>query len=187
MDPRNSWPQPEQNCCSLHHWPRVWETYLGIRDLLIEPSGPPGEEEDPASDTQNSNDMESYISLTDTNSNKVHNTNNKSGVNNLNHLNSTISTEPYQKRRRENKASTWGLNHSTYRREWGDAGCQIPWKPMDKIYPFNPQGCVVLSSICNYYVFFQQSRVEQVLSNVEYHNISYAYICFRYSMYLERV
>ena len=107
MDPRNSWPQPEQNCTSFHQWVRVWETHLGIRNLQIEPESPPGEEEDSTSLTLNNNhnnDMESFISLTDSNSNKLDNANNKTGVNNLNNLNA----EPFHKKRRENKASTWG-------------------------------------------------------------------------------
>ncbi|XP_067650739.1 terminal nucleotidyltransferase 4B-like [Haliotis asinina] len=108
MDPRIAWYPPEQLGHAHDLWTRVWEAQIGVDNMYLGP------------------DQKDFIPLDGGNFDNP-NINNKknSDVNNHHHP---------QKRKRENRASTYGLNHSTYKHLLGEDGGLTPWKPKDKNY-----------------------------------------------------
>lgn len=108
MDPRIAWYPPEHLGHAHDLWTRVWEAQIGVDNMYLGP------------------DQKDFIPLDGGNFDNP-NINNKknSDVNNHHHP---------QKRKRENRASTYGLNHSTYKHLLGEDGGLTPWKPKDKNY-----------------------------------------------------
>ncbi|XP_014671434.1 PREDICTED: non-canonical poly(A) RNA polymerase PAPD5-like isoform X2 [Priapulus caudatus] len=110
MDPTIAWYQPEQIGPAQELWSRIWETQMGIENMNLNNSNPNLENKAPE-----------YISLNYTNVfDQKHGPVNKPQTNNL-QLNNALG-----KRKRENKASTFGLNQNVHL--LGDNCSLTPWR-----------------------------------------------------------
>lgn len=112
MDPTIGWYQPEQLGSAHKLWTRIWEVQLGIDSMNLNNSNPNLENKAPE-----------YISLNYTNVfDQKHGPVNKP-QNNTVPLNNAF---PLGKRKRENKASTYGLNQNVHL--LGDCNGLAPWR-----------------------------------------------------------
>ena len=116
MDPRIAWCTPEQLGSAHDQWSRLWEIQLGVRNLQLNYS--------PNMDRK---DIE-FIPL------DSHNQWDHKQGQGLNNKQQNYQNQHFLKRKRENKASTFGLNHSSCVHHLGEDGGLTPWKPRDKIY-----------------------------------------------------
>lgn len=110
MDPRIAWPSPEQLGIANDIWARIIEAKIGVDNMSLNNSN------------QNLNyRQQDYISL--------------SVNNNLTQKQAPSNFQIQQnKRKRENKASTYGLNHSSYKHFLAENGGLTPWIPNGKEY-----------------------------------------------------
>lgn len=112
MDPAVAWCPPEHICLAQDIWTKIWETEIGVDNMSLNNSNP------------NLNQRpQDYISLDY--SNKF---DQKNAANNRQNSLKNIQF----KRKRDNKASTYGLNHSSNKHFLRDG--LTPWKPRDKNY-----------------------------------------------------
>ena len=116
MDPRIAWCGPEHLGPSHNLWTRVWEAQLGVVNMNLNNANPNLEQK-----------AQEYISLDYTNKfdHKQGNTNKQNNLHN----------QQYHRRKKDNKASTYGLNHSSNVHLLRKDGGLTPWKPKNKIYP----------------------------------------------------
>lgn len=111
MDPNIGWFQPEQQGPARDLWARIWATQQGIHNINIMDSN------------SNRNNTSEYCNGTDTNRTNV---NKNHSVPNANtYYNRT-------KRKRENRASTYGLNQNFKNLIGAYGGC--PWRSPDRTY-----------------------------------------------------
>jgi len=116
MDPRVAWFPPEQLGLAHDLWTNIWETEIGVDNMSLNNSNP----------NLNQKPQE-YIPLDYSN-----NLDHKNAANNR--QNSVKNNHNQCKRKRENKASTYGLNHSSNKQFLRADGGLTPWKPRDKRY-----------------------------------------------------
>lgn len=123
MDPRIAWCPPEQLGLAHDQWSRLWEVQLGVRNLQLQSSAP----------NMNSKQQEEveFIPLEDNNWENKYPNNKQQNYQNQHFL----------KRKRENKASTFGLNHSSCVDKLRNGG-MTPWKHPDKVYSSGTIGSV---------------------------------------------
>lgn len=107
MDPRIAWYPPEHLGRAYDLWTRVWEAQLGVDMMFLD---------------QKSQD---FIPLDGTFEHK------QLVLRNIKNAEKQLHSNA-QKRKRENRASTYGLNHSTYKVYLGEDGGLTPWKPKQK-------------------------------------------------------
>ena len=112
MDPRIAWYPPEQLGHAHDLWTRIWEAHImsGVDNMHL------GSEERTLD----------FIPIEAGFDNHVHRYDDKTQCN-KSHQN------PF-KRKRENRASTYGLNHSCYKHLLGEDGGLTPWKIKGKKY-----------------------------------------------------
>lgn len=115
MDPRIAWYQPEHLGIAHDIWTYIIEAQLGVTNMSL-------------NNNVNSNmdqKQKEYIPLNYTNDfEKKHAPTNRQL--------SVQNAENSFKRKRDNRASTYGLNHSSYKHKMLDG--MTPWKPKDKMY-----------------------------------------------------
>ncbi len=112
MDPRVSWHLPEVVGTPAHElWARLWERH---QDSMFHLNNNP-----------NLDKQADFIPLDITN-----NFTQKQGLSNKQN---SFHNQQYQARKKENKASTFGLNHSSKVHHLKDGGL-IPWIPRNKSY-----------------------------------------------------
>lgn len=124
MDPRTSWFLPEQLGPSHLQWIEIWEAALGVRTMFLN------------NDSNVDRKKNEFIPLDF--ANKL---DQKVGPSNYQQ---SIHNDHFQKRKLENKASTFGLNHSSRVEYLRADGGLTPWKRIDKNYELNPVGWVYL-------------------------------------------
>lgn len=137
MDSRLAWFTPEKlGSVAIEQWMKIWEIEQGVevnnRHLSATGDCDAGRglenSNNSSAKTQGSKQtMEEFIPLDDSNSNRI---DFRPNIN---------QTQPFHKRRRENKASTWGLNHSSCKHILETNGL-TPWKA--KAYPRGALGSV---------------------------------------------
>ncbi|XP_041377060.1 terminal nucleotidyltransferase 4B-like [Gigantopelta aegis] len=112
MDPRIAWYPPEQLGHAHDLWTRIWEAHImsGVDNMHL------GSEERTLD----------FIPIEAGFDNHIHRNDDKNQYN-KSHQN------PF-KRKRENRASTYGLNHSCYKHLLGEDGGLTPWKIRGKKY-----------------------------------------------------
>jgi len=116
MDPRIAWCPPEHCVLANDIWTRIWEAEIGVDNMSLNNSNPNLDHR-----------PREYIPL-DYSINYEY----KNAVNNRQST-SFKNTQNLYKRKRDNKASTYGLNHSSNKQHLRD-GRMTPWKPRDKKY-----------------------------------------------------
>ncbi|XP_021373819.1 non-canonical poly(A) RNA polymerase PAPD7-like isoform X2 [Mizuhopecten yessoensis] len=116
MDPRIAWYPPEQLGVAHDVWTRIIEAQIGVDNMSLNNSNP-NLDHKPAE----------FIPLDITN-----NFDHKSAP--TNRQNSIHNQENSFKRKRDNRASTYGLNHSSYKHLLKEDGGLTPWKPKKKKY-----------------------------------------------------
>ena len=114
MDPRIAWYPPEQLGLAHDLWTSIWEAEIGVDNMSLNNSNPNLDQK-----------PQEYIPLDITN-----NLEQKHAVTNKQH---SIQNQQ-NKRKRENRASTYGLNHSTNKHFLREDGGMTPWKPRGKRY-----------------------------------------------------
>ena len=111
MDPRTAWYPPEQLGLAHDLWTRIWEAEIGVDIMSLNNSNPNLDQK-----------QSEYIPLDYTN-----NLDQKHGVTNRQY---SIQNQQNQfKRKRDNRASTYGLNHSSNKHFLRENGGLTPWKP----------------------------------------------------------
>ncbi|CAH1780091.1 unnamed protein product [Owenia fusiformis] len=115
MDPRIAWFPPEQLGPAQILWTRIWESGIGVENMHL------NNHTNPNLDKK----AQEFIPLDFQN-----NFDKKQGPSNINRQNQNQN----QKRKRDNRASTYGLNHSSAVHLLGENGGLTPWKPRDKTY-----------------------------------------------------
>uniref|UniRef100_A0A0L8FTK9 Uncharacterized protein n=3 Tax=Octopus bimaculoides TaxID=37653 RepID=A0A0L8FTK9_OCTBM len=118
MDPRTAWFPPEHLGRAHTLWTKIWEAQIGVDSMYLNNSNL-------VNSDQKSQECISldYINILDgknTQTNGDHN---------------VLNQQNQLKRKRENRASTYGLNHSSVKHLLGKDGALIPWKSKDKNYP----------------------------------------------------
>lgn len=124
MDPRIAWYPPEQLGTAHDIWTKIWETQLGLDNMNLNNTKNRLNNSIPNVDMK----PQDYISLDYKN-----NLGNKYGT--INRCN--VQNQQYQlqvKRKRENRASTYGLNHSSCKHLLGEDGGLTPWQAKDVNY-----------------------------------------------------
>ena len=123
MDPRIAWYQPEQLGLAHDLWTQIWETRLGIPESMNLNNANPNLEQK----------AQEFIPLDFTNKldHKQAPSNSEQNLHNQNNN---------RTRKRENRASTYGLNHSSTKHLLRDNGGLTPWKRPDKTYRPGPLG-----------------------------------------------
>lgn len=116
MDPRIAWYPPEHLGLAHDLWTRIWETQIGVDTMSLNNSNPNLDQK-----------PQEFIPLDITN-----NLDHKHGA--TNRQNSIKNQQNHLKRKRENRACTYGLNHSSYKHFLHEDGGLTPWKPKKKIY-----------------------------------------------------
>lgn len=117
MDPRIAWYPPEHLGLAHDLWTSIWEAEIGVDNMSLNNANPNLDQK-----------ATQYIPL-----NYQNNFDNKLAANNRHN-------SFQNKRKRDNKASTYGLNHSSNKHFLRDGGGLTPWKPRDKIY--RPPGVI---------------------------------------------
>lgn len=114
MDPRIAWYPPEQLGTAHDIWTTIIEAQIGVDSMSLNNSNPNLDHK-----------PQEYISLSvNNNLEQKHAPTNKQ----YNIQNQQI------KRKRDNKASTYGLNHSSYKHLLNEGGGLTPWVPQGKDY-----------------------------------------------------
>jgi hypothetical protein len=114
MDPRIGWCTPEQQGRAHEFWSRIWEAQLGLRSMNLNNANPNLDQK-----------AQEFIPLDyDNKLNLKHGPSNR----HQQYLN-----EQYHKRKRDNKASTYWLNHSS-NAQILEHGGMTPWIPVGKKY-----------------------------------------------------
>ncbi|XP_064610439.1 terminal nucleotidyltransferase 4B-like isoform X2 [Liolophura sinensis] len=145
MDPRISWYPPEQLGSAHDLWTRIWEAQLGVDALNI---NSPNME----STKHGDNYLPLDISSASTFDQKQSYTNrNNCTMNQMNHY----------KRKRENRASTYGLNHSSYKHLLGENGGLTPWKRKDS--KLSVGVCGLHEEIKDFYLYMSPQPEEAVM------------------------
>ena len=120
MDPAIGWFQPEQEGPAKDLWMRIWETQKGVDNMNIvdvnSPLSTKSHEYIPPDSTTNSEDHSSRVGT---------------NCNNFFHR---------KRRKRENRASTYALNHNHAALLGDNGGC--PWKNPNKSYSVGVIGYV---------------------------------------------
>ena len=119
MDPRIAWYPPQQLGPSHELWTRLWETQAGcLQDLMstMNLNNNPNLEQKP----------QEFIPLDYTNK-----FDQKQGLTNKQN---NIHNQQFQTRKRDNRASTYGLNHSTRVHHLRENGGLTPWIQRNKSY-----------------------------------------------------
>lgn len=138
MDPRIAWCPPEQVESAAHEqWSRLWDLQLGVSQLnngFVNMNGSREQEYIPLDvDNQWENKTDKYP-----NNKQQH-----------------YQNQHFLNRKRENKASTFGLNHSSCVQRLRNRG-MTPWQAHDKVYA-SPGviGCVSMVWImpCGFFSF----------------------------------
>lgn len=113
MDPAVAWHHPEHHCLANKIWTYIWEAEIGVDNMSLNNSNP----------NLNQHTQE-YIPLDYSN-----NFDHKIAANNRQN---SLKNNQF-KRKRDNRASTYGLNHSSNKHFLRD-GRLTPWKQRDKPY-----------------------------------------------------
>jgi len=116
MDPRIAWYPPEHLGLAHDLWTSIWEAEIGVDNMSLNNSNPNLDQK-----------AQEYIPL-----NYANNFDQKLAVNNR--QNSIQNSQNQYKRKRDNKASTYGLNHSSNKHFLREDGGLTPWKPRGKLY-----------------------------------------------------
>jgi len=116
MDARIAWYQPEQLGVAHDVWTSIIEAQIGVDNMSLNNSNPNLDRK-----------PQEYIPLNITNNFEFKNgaTNRQNNINNQ---------ENNCKRKRDNRASTYGLNHSAYKHLLKEDGGLTPWKPRNQGY-----------------------------------------------------
>lgn len=139
MDPRIAWPSPEQLGVANDIWTRIIEAKIGVDNMSLNNSN------------QNLNyRQQDFISL--------------SVNNNLTQKQAPSNFQIQQnKRKRENKASTYGLNHSSYKHFLAENGGLTPWIPNGKVY--HPSVIGLHEEIKDFYEYMSPKAEEANMRN----------------------
>ncbi|CAG2190522.1 PAPD5_7 [Mytilus edulis] len=144
MDPRIAWYQPEHLGIAHDIWTYIIEAQLGVTNMSL-------------NNNVNSNmdqKQKEYIPLNYTNDfEKKHAPTNRQL--------SVQNAENSFKRKRDNRASTYGLNHSSYKHKMLDG--MTPWKPKDKMY--SPDVIGLHEEIKNFYDYMSPTLEEANMRN----------------------
>ncbi|XP_069112834.1 terminal nucleotidyltransferase 4B-like isoform X2 [Argopecten irradians] len=140
MDPRIAWYPPEQLGVAHDVWTRIIEAQIGVDNMSLNNSNP-NLDHKPAE----------FISLDITN-----NFDQKSAP--TNRQNSIHNQENSFKRKRDNRASTYGLNHSSYKHLLKEDGGLTPWKPKKKKY--QPDVIGLHEEIKDFFMYMSPTREE---------------------------
>ena len=116
MDPRIAWGPPEQQGLAHDIWTKIWEAQIGVDNMSLNNSNPNLDQK-----------AQEYIPLDYTN-----NLDQKHAATNRHY--SIQNQQNQYKRKRDNRASTYGLNHSSNKHFLREDGGLTPWKPRDKRY-----------------------------------------------------
>lgn len=116
MDPRIAWYPPEQLGLAHDLWTSICETEIGVDNMSLNNSNPNLDQK-----------PQEYIPL-----DYLNNLDQKHAV--TNRQNSIQNQQNQFKRKRENRASTFGLNHSSNKHFLKEDGGMTPWKPKGKSY-----------------------------------------------------
>lgn len=116
MDPRIAWGPPEQQGLAHDIWTRIWEAQIGVDNMSLNNSNPNLDQK-----------PQEFIPLDFTN-----NLEQKHAATNRHY--SIQNQQNQYKRKRDNRASTYGLNHSSNKHFLKEDGGLTPWKPRDKRY-----------------------------------------------------
>ncbi|XP_060601859.1 terminal nucleotidyltransferase 4B-like [Ruditapes philippinarum] len=116
MDPRIAWYPPEHLGLAHDIWTTIWEAEIGVDNMSLNNSNPNLDQK-----------AQEYIPL-----NYANNFDQKVAVNNR--QNSIQNSQNQYKRKWDNKASTYGLNHSSNKHFLREDGGLTPWKPREKQY-----------------------------------------------------
>ncbi|GAB1598024.1 terminal nucleotidyltransferase 4A-like [Argonauta hians] len=144
MDPRTAWFPPEHLGRAHTLWTKIWEAQIGVDSMYLNNSNL-------VNSDQKSQD---YIPLDIVNILDVKNTQTNGDHNVLNQQNQL-------KRKRENRASTYGLNHSSVKHLLGKDGALIPWKSKDKHYHTNLLG--LHDEIKDFYLYMSPRPEEKFM------------------------
>lgn len=145
MDPRIAWYVPEQLGLAHDIWTRIIETQIGVDNMSLNNSNHNLDQRPPE-----------FISLSvNNNLAQKHAPTNKQ-YNIQNQQNSF-------KRKRENKASTYGLNHSSYKHFLHEHGGLTPWIRKGKDYPPNVIG--LHEEIKDFYEYMSPTAEEANMRN----------------------
>ncbi|CAI9715104.1 terminal nucleotidyltransferase 4B-like [Octopus vulgaris] len=144
MDPRTAWFPPEHLGRAHTLWTKIWEAQLGVDSMYLNNSNL-------VNSDQKSQECISldYINILDgknTQTNGDHN---------------VLNQQNQLKRKRENRASTYGLNHSSVKHLLGKDGALIPWKSKDKNYPTYVLG--LHDEIKDFYVYMSPRPEEKFM------------------------
>lgn len=116
MDPRIAWYPPEHLGLAHDIWTSIWEAEIGVDNMSLNNSNPNLDQK-----------PQEYIPLDY--ANKL---DQKVAANNR--QNSIQNSQNQCKRKWDNKASTYGLNHSSNKHRLREDGGMTPWKPRGKRY-----------------------------------------------------
>lgn len=116
MDPRIAWYPPEHLGFAHDLWTSIWEAEIGVDNMSLNNSNPNLDQK-----------PTEYIPLNFTNKfdQKIASNNTQNSIHN--------SQNQFKRKRDSNKASTYGLNHSSNKHFLRDGGL-TPWRPHGRIY-----------------------------------------------------
>lgn len=115
MDPAVAWYPPEHICLASKIWTQIWETEIGVDNMALNNSNP---------NNYINKKQQDFIPL-DNSSNLDYSTTNNNRQNNMRNI--------QFKRKRDNKASTYGLNHSS-NKHFLRYDELTPWRREDRKY-----------------------------------------------------
>ena len=122
MDPRIAWYPPEQCGKASLLWTKIWETQLGQENM--DPASNSNTNRNPFTENRGSD----FIPL-DISNDFDH----KQGINNHQRNNQHSILRERERHKKENRASTYGLNHSSVIHKLENGGL-TPWVPPGKTY-----------------------------------------------------